>query len=65
LPDGLGTYSTGRSLTKMEQLEMNAILEMVTTTRGNKVEMAKLLGISRSTLYRKMRYYRVDPDRSF
>jgi transcriptional regulator of acetoin/glycerol metabolism len=65
LPGGLGMYSTGHTLTKMEQLEMNAILETVNATHGNKVEMAKALGISRSTLYRKMRYYRVDPDRSF
>ena len=60
LPDGLGAFATGRSLTRMEQLEMNAIMEMVTATHGNKVEMAKQLGISRSTLYRKMRHYRVD-----
>jgi transcriptional regulator of acetoin/glycerol metabolism len=60
LPHSLGTYATGRSLTKMEQLEMNAILETINATNGNKVEMAKLLGISRSTLYRKMRYFRID-----
>jgi DNA-binding NtrC family response regulator len=65
LPYGLGAYVTGRSLTKMEQVEMNAILEAINITRGNKVEMASLLGISRSTLYRKMRLYRLDPDRSY
>jgi transcriptional regulator of acetoin/glycerol metabolism len=64
LPEGLGAFATGRSLTRMEQLEMNAIMEMVTATRGNKVEMAKQLGISRSTLYRKMRHYRVDLETS-
>ncbi|WP_375474722.1 sigma-54-dependent Fis family transcriptional regulator [uncultured Jatrophihabitans sp.] len=62
LPDGLGAFAKSRNLTKMEQLEVNAIMEMVAATHGNKVEMAKLLGISRSTLYRKMRHYRVDPD---
>lgn len=62
LPDGLGAFSAARTLTRMEQLEMKAIIEAVTATNGNKVEMAKLLGISRSTLYRKMRHYRVDLD---
>jgi DNA-binding NtrC family response regulator len=65
LPNGLGAYSTGRRLTRMEHLEMNAILEAMTTTQGNKVEMAKLLGISRSTLYRKIRQYRLDPQRAY
>jgi transcriptional regulator of acetoin/glycerol metabolism len=65
LPGGLGAYSTGRSLTKMEQLELDAILQMINRAQGNKVETARLLGISRSTLYRKMRHYHLDPERSF
>jgi transcriptional regulator of acetoin/glycerol metabolism len=65
LPNGLGAYFTGRRLTKMEHVEMNAILEAITTTHGNKVEMARLLGISRSTLYRKIRQYRLDPERAY
>ena len=64
LPDNLGTYASGRTLTKMEQLERNAILEANDATNGNKVEMAKRLGISRSTLYRKMRYFRIDVERA-
>jgi transcriptional regulator of acetoin/glycerol metabolism len=63
LPDYLGTYAMGRELTKMEQLEMGAILDTIAATCGNKVETAKLLGISRSTLYRKMRYFRIEVDR--
>jgi transcriptional regulator of acetoin/glycerol metabolism len=65
LPGRLGAYSTGRSLTKMEQLELDAILQMINRAEGNKVETARLLGISRSTLYRKMRHYHLDPERSF
>lgn len=65
LPDGLGSYSASRQLTKMEELEFNAIVETINRASGNKVETARLLGISRSTLYRKMRQFRLDPDRTF
>jgi sigma-54 dependent transcriptional regulator, acetoin dehydrogenase operon transcriptional activator AcoR len=65
LPDGLAAYSSGRNLTRMEQLELEAILKTINATQGNKVETARLLGISRSTLYRKMRLYRLDPERTF
>ena len=64
LPDGLG-HSAGRRLTKMEELQLNAIVETIHRADGNKVETARLLGISRSTLYRKMRQFHLDPDRSF
>jgi sigma-54 dependent transcriptional regulator, acetoin dehydrogenase operon transcriptional activator AcoR len=65
LPDGLAAYSSGRNLTRMEQLELDAIRETIGAAQGNKVEAARLLGISRSTLYRKMRRYRLDPEHTF
>jgi DNA-binding NtrC family response regulator len=65
LPSGLGQYSSRRELTTMEQVELDAIMSAIHRSQGNKVVAAKLLGISRSTLYRKMRSYKLDPDKHF
>lgn len=65
LPSGLGQYSSRRELTTMEQVELDAIISAIKRAQGNKVLAAKQLGISRSTLYRKMRTYKLDPDKHF
>jgi transcriptional regulator of acetoin/glycerol metabolism len=65
LPAEVGQYSSRRVLTTMEQVELDAIMAAVRNSNGNKVVAARLLGISRSTLYRKMRSYRLDPDKHF
>jgi DNA-binding NtrC family response regulator len=65
LPAWLGQYSSRRELTQMEQVELDAIMSATQRSEGNKVLAAKLLGISRSTLYRKMRSYKLDPDKHF
>jgi transcriptional regulator of acetoin/glycerol metabolism len=65
LPAWLGQYSSRRELTQMEQVELDAIMSAIQRSQGNKVLAAKLLGISRSTLYRKMRSYKLDPDKHF
>ncbi|MCE0763753.1 hypothetical protein LWC35_12665 [Pseudonocardia kujensis] len=59
-PDHLPTYlRTGRTLTPLEQAEAAVIAEVLASTRGNKTEAAKQLGIARPTLYAKIRAYRL------
>jgi DNA-binding NtrC family response regulator len=41
--------------------EQDRIIRILTKCGGNKAKAARLLGIDRSTLYRKMRLYNIDP----
>ena len=41
--------------------ESDRIMRILTKCSGNKAKAARLLGIDRSTLYRKMRLYSIDP----
>lgn len=65
LPPEVAVHSKRRHLTAMEQVELEAILSALARSRGNKVLAARDLGISRSTLYRKMTSYQLDPDQAF
>ncbi len=53
----------GRILGNLEALERDAIIRALRDADGNKTRAALALGMSRSTLYRKLTHYRVDPDR--
>ncbi|MDR0358489.1 MAG: GAF domain-containing protein [bacterium] len=55
--------SLSRALTPMERAERDTILAALTQSRGNRKVAAQTLGISRSTLYRKLREYEIDDDR--
>jgi sigma-54 dependent transcriptional regulator, acetoin dehydrogenase operon transcriptional activator AcoR len=46
-----------RRFTRMERAERDAIMKALETSRGNKVIAAEELGISRSSLYRKIERY--------
>jgi transcriptional regulator of acetoin/glycerol metabolism len=46
-----------RRLTRMERAERDAIVQALANSRGNKVMAAEELGISRSSLYRKIERY--------
>jgi transcriptional regulator of acetoin/glycerol metabolism len=60
LPDSIRSRATRRVLSRLEQLEATEITECLRRTHGNKVEAAQLLGIARSTLYRRLRALGID-----
>lgn len=62
LPPAYLAAARRRRLTWIEQVERDAIVAALRTA-GNKVEAARLLGISRATLYRKIRTYSISPER--
>jgi transcriptional regulator of acetoin/glycerol metabolism len=62
VPAELRRAAPRRRLTRFEQAEVHAILDALTETGGNKKDAAQLLGISRSTLYRKLQAAGIDLD---
>jgi len=51
---------TGRVLNTMESIERDAIVRSLIDADGNKKEAARALGMSRATIYRKIREYGID-----
>ena len=65
LPLELQGSSRKRDLSAIEELELSAILNALKQHDGNKVAAAQSIGISRSTLYRKLQAYRINPDTEY
>lgn len=65
LPPAIAAYARRRDLTMLEQLEVDGIINALIRCYGNKVLAAEMLGISRSTLYRKISGYKLDEERLF
>jgi len=53
-----------RPLGRLQELERDAIAQALRQSNGNKIQTAKALGLSRSTLYRRLRYFGLDEDRA-
>jgi transcriptional regulator of acetoin/glycerol metabolism len=49
------------SATDLEQIERETILRVFQQVGGDKVQAGKMLGISRATLYRKLKRYNIEP----
>ena len=49
--------TTRRVLTPLEAIECDAIIDALLKTNGNRTNAARLLGMSRATIYRKVRDY--------
>jgi transcriptional regulator of acetoin/glycerol metabolism len=64
LPEDVRRQTSRRRLTRLEQMELDQILLALRQAGGNKVEAARALGISRSTLYRKLEALGIELDRS-
>jgi DNA-binding NtrC family response regulator len=54
--------SSSSAVETMEQLEAKAIEAAIVQFKGNLTEAAKALGIGRATLYRKVKYFAIDPN---
>lgn len=60
LPLWLRDAAQGRQLTGLERAERNAIIAALQETHGNRSAAAALLGMGRTTLYRRTRALRMD-----
>jgi transcriptional regulator of acetoin/glycerol metabolism len=63
LPKSVQRGSGRGMLSPIEQAELDAIVAALHDAGGNKLDAARVLGISRSTLYRKMHLYGLALDR--
>ncbi len=49
-----------QELTTLQQLEKQAIVQALEQTGGDRLQAAKLLGIGKTTIYRKLKEYRLE-----
>lgn len=56
------TLQSRKNLSVMERAELEAIRKALAEANGNRVRAADILGVSRATVYRKMKAYRLDAE---
>jgi DNA-binding NtrC family response regulator len=52
----------GPEVSPLEELERKAILQALRTTGGDRLRAAELLGIGKTTIYRKLKEYRIEDE---
>jgi DNA-binding NtrC family response regulator len=62
LPPEMGSNAAGDSSRSLDELERQHILQLLEECGGNRSRVARILGISRRTVYRKLRQYGIDPE---
>ena len=63
-PEPPASQETAPSMRTLAELERDAILSAIRTLNGDKLQAARLLGIGKTTLYRKLKEYGItDPVR--
>jgi two-component system response regulator HydG len=55
--NGMGDGTGPRKIIPMAELEKKTILSAITELNGDKLQAARLLGIGKTTLYRKLKDY--------
>jgi DNA-binding NtrC family response regulator len=58
--NSLAAFANGKVIVPLHELEKRAILEAIEYTHGDRTTAASLLGIGRTTLYRKMKEYNLE-----
>jgi DNA-binding NtrC family response regulator len=61
LPSGLTTF-TGDHVPTLDELERTHILKVLELCEGQKTKAAAMLGINRTTLWKKLRQYGIEGD---
>jgi DNA-binding NtrC family response regulator len=56
----MARFASGKEIVPLRDLERGAILEAIEFTKGDRARAAMLLGIGRTTLYRKMKEYNLE-----
>ncbi len=64
IDDVSGSVRGRRQLSRLETVEREAIVDALRENGGNRTEAAAALGLSRSTLYRRLRLFGLDPNRA-
>jgi DNA-binding NtrC family response regulator len=59
MPEDDSQPESGAPVTELEKAERETILRLLNETNSDKVLLAKLLGVSRATLYRKLKRYHI------